>query len=93
MTDKASEGRYAIIYIEDRGLGINPEIRDHAFEPFTSTKQTVGVGMGLTITRPCGTSAAKSASPTAPVAVPSARSAILSSDGCADQRRPCRRSS
>jgi two-component system, sensor histidine kinase and response regulator len=51
VTDKASEGRYAIIYIEDRGLGINPEIRDHAFEPFTSTKQTVGVGMGLTIAR------------------------------------------
>ena len=31
--------------------GIDPEIRDNAFEPFTSTKHTVGVGMGLTVAR------------------------------------------
>jgi signal transduction histidine kinase len=33
------------------GRGLDPEIRDHAFEPFTSTKNTVGVGMGLTVAR------------------------------------------
>ena len=51
VVDKPEEGRFAIIHIEDRGRGIDPEIRDHAFEPFTSTKHTVGVGMGLTIAR------------------------------------------
>jgi two-component system, sensor histidine kinase and response regulator len=49
--DKGEEGRFAFIHVEDRGRGIDPEIRDHAFEPFTSTKHTVGVGMGLTIAR------------------------------------------
>jgi CheY-like chemotaxis protein len=39
------------IRVEDRGNGIDPEIRDHMFEPFISTKQTVGVGMGLTVAR------------------------------------------
>jgi CheY-like chemotaxis protein len=51
IIDKPEEGRFAVIHIEDRGRGIDPEIRDHAFEPFTSTKHTVGVGMGLTIAR------------------------------------------
>ena len=37
--------------VEDRGNGIDSEIRDHMFEPFISTKQTVGVGMGLTVAR------------------------------------------
>jgi two-component system, sensor histidine kinase and response regulator len=39
------------IAVEDQGRGIDPEIRDHMFEPFTSTKRTVGVGMGLTVAR------------------------------------------
>jgi CheY-like chemotaxis protein len=39
------------ILIEDRGLGIAQGIRAHMFEPFVSTKQHVGVGMGLTIAR------------------------------------------
>ncbi len=39
------------INIEDRGRGLDPKIRDHAFEPFISSKNTVGVGMGLTIAR------------------------------------------
>ena len=51
IIDKPEEGRFAVIHIEDRVRGIDPEIRDHAFEPFTSTKHTVGVGMGLTIAR------------------------------------------
>lgn len=37
--------------IEDQGSGIDPEIEDNMFEPFVSTKNTVGVGMGLTIAR------------------------------------------
>jgi two-component system, sensor histidine kinase and response regulator len=37
------------ISVDDEGHGIDPEIRDHMFEPFTSTKRTVGVGMGLTV--------------------------------------------
>jgi CheY-like chemotaxis protein len=51
IVDKPEEGRFALVHIEDRGRGIDPEIRDHAFEPFTSTKHTVGVGMGLTVAR------------------------------------------
>lgn len=39
------------IRVEDQGNGIDPEIRDHMFEPFISSKQTVGVGMGLTVAR------------------------------------------
>jgi DNA-binding response OmpR family regulator len=39
------------IHIEDRGRGIAPAIREHIFEPFVSTKQYVGVGMGLSIAR------------------------------------------
>ncbi len=48
---KEDEGPFAVVHVEDRGRGIDPTIRDHAFEPFTSTKHTVGVGMGLTIAR------------------------------------------
>ncbi len=39
------------IMVEDNGHGINEDIRDHMFEPFISTKCTVGVGMGLTVAR------------------------------------------
>jgi two-component system, sensor histidine kinase and response regulator len=37
--------------IDDRGSGLSPKIRDSMFEPFVSTKETVGVGMGLTVAR------------------------------------------
>jgi len=37
--------------VEDAGRGIAPAVRDKVFEPFVSTKQTVGVGMGLTVVR------------------------------------------
>src|SRR5258708_38211282 len=47
IVERPEEGRFALVHIEDRGRGIDPEIKDHAFEPFTSTKHTVGVGMGL----------------------------------------------
>ena len=51
VVERPEEGRFALVHIEDRGRGIDPEIKDHAFEPFTSTKHTVGVGMGLTVAR------------------------------------------
>jgi C4-dicarboxylate-specific signal transduction histidine kinase len=47
----APEGKFLEIQIDDRGRGIDPEIRDHLFEPFISTKHTVGVGMGLVVAR------------------------------------------
>ena len=37
--------------LSDLGQGIDPEIRDQIFEPFISSKHTVGVGMGLTVAR------------------------------------------
>ena len=37
--------------VEDEGDGIPEDIRDRIFEPFVSSKRTVGVGMGLTIAR------------------------------------------
>ena len=50
IVDK-SEGRMIEITIRDSGGGISETLRDHMFEPFISSKHTVGVGMGLTIAR------------------------------------------
>ncbi|MBP7143380.1 MAG: response regulator [Opitutaceae bacterium] len=44
-------GTFVYFRIEDAGNGIDDGIRDHMFEPFVSSKQTVGVGMGLTVAR------------------------------------------
>ena len=35
----------------DQGRGISEEVEENMFEPFVSTKNTVGVGMGLTVAR------------------------------------------
>ncbi len=44
----ASAGPHVVVAITDTGIGISPEIRDHIFEPFFSTKQQKGgTGMGL----------------------------------------------
>lgn len=51
LIEKPDEGRILEIRVEDQGRGLDPEIRDHVFEPFISSKHTVGVGMGLTIAR------------------------------------------
>lgn len=51
LLDRAAEGKAVQITVEDQGRGLDPEIRDHVFEPFISSKNTVGVGMGLTIAR------------------------------------------
>jgi CheY-like chemotaxis protein len=37
--------------VNDHGQGMDPEVRDHAFEPFISGKTAVGRGMGLTVAR------------------------------------------
>jgi two-component system, sensor histidine kinase and response regulator len=49
--DPLPEARMILLRVEDRGRGIDPPIRDHMFEPFISSKNTVGVGMGLTVAR------------------------------------------
>ncbi len=49
--DKPDEGRFVELRVIDHGRGIDEEVRDKMFEPFVSTKNTVGVGMGLTVAR------------------------------------------
>jgi two-component system, sensor histidine kinase and response regulator len=51
LVEQPDEPAMVRLTIEDRGHGIPPELRDHIFEPFISSKHTVGVGMGLTIAR------------------------------------------
>jgi two-component system sensor histidine kinase/response regulator len=51
LVERPREGEFVEIRIEDHGSGVDPKIRDSMFEPFVSTKRTVGVGMGLTIAR------------------------------------------
>ena len=49
--ERPDEGKFIEIRVVDHGRGIDPEVRDKMFEPFVSTKNTVGVGMGLTVAR------------------------------------------
>lgn len=51
LIEKPGEGQAVQIKVEDKGGGLPPELRDHLFEPFISSKSTVGVGMGLTVAR------------------------------------------
>jgi C4-dicarboxylate-specific signal transduction histidine kinase len=51
LVERPDEGTVVEIRVDDLGRGIDEEIRDHIFEPFISSKHTVGVGMGLTIAR------------------------------------------
>ncbi len=51
--DETNGQRQLIVTIDDFGGGIDPAIRDTIFEPFTSSKRTVGTGMGLTVARHC----------------------------------------
>ena len=50
-SDQGEDGKFILLHVEDRGRGLDPEVRDHVFEPFISSKHTVGVGMGLTVAR------------------------------------------
>jgi two-component system cell cycle sensor histidine kinase/response regulator CckA len=44
------QGRYARIAVRDTGVGIDPEMQRHVFEPFFSTKDPAkGTGLGLSI--------------------------------------------
>jgi two-component system, sensor histidine kinase and response regulator len=49
LVDRGEDGKFVEISVDDRGHGIAPEISDQLFEPFVSSKHTVGVGMGLTV--------------------------------------------
>jgi two-component system, sensor histidine kinase and response regulator len=44
-------GQQFLIEVMDEGAGIADEVRDNFFEPFITTKTSVGRGMGLTIAR------------------------------------------
>lgn len=51
LAENSPDGRLLSLRVEDCGRGIDPQLRDHMFEPFISSKNTVGVGMGLTVAR------------------------------------------
>jgi two-component system sensor histidine kinase/response regulator len=51
IVEKPEEGKFLEIRVTDHGHGIEHDIRDKMFEPFVSSKNTVGVGMGLTVAR------------------------------------------
>lgn len=51
LPEPGPDGRVLALHVEDQGRGIDPLVRDHMFEPFISSKNTVGVGMGLTVAR------------------------------------------
>jgi len=51
VVDRPRGDKMLELRVDDNGKGIPEEIRDRMFEPFVSSKRTVGVGMGLTIAR------------------------------------------
>ncbi|HEY4989887.1 MAG TPA: HAMP domain-containing sensor histidine kinase, partial [Opitutaceae bacterium] len=51
LYDKPRGDKMLEVRVEDSGAGIADDIRERMFEPFVSSKRTVGVGMGLTIAR------------------------------------------
>src|SRR5258708_5587593 len=46
LVEKTDEGKFVEIRVVDHGHGIDPDIRAKMFEPFVSTKNTVGIGIG-----------------------------------------------
>jgi CheY-like chemotaxis protein len=51
LVEKPDDGKFVEIRVTDHGRGIDADIRDKMFEPFVSSKNTVGVGMGMTVAR------------------------------------------
>ncbi len=47
----SQDGENLEFTLVDRGCGVDTEIEENMYEPFISTKNTVGVGMGLTVAR------------------------------------------
>jgi signal transduction histidine kinase len=48
----ASEGDWVEATVSDSGVGVDPELRAHVFEPFVTTRQESGsAGLGLTLAR------------------------------------------
>ncbi len=45
-----SDGCFAVVQIEDTGVGISPENQGKLFEPFFTTKEN-GIGLGLAVTK------------------------------------------
>ncbi|MEZ4222126.1 MAG: ATP-binding protein [Polyangiaceae bacterium] len=43
------EGDDVVLVLKDTGIGIPPEVMPHVFEPFVSTKEEKGVGLGLAV--------------------------------------------
>lgn len=46
-----SPGEYAVIDVSDTGDGIAPDVLPRIFEPFFSTKNDLGTGLGLAVSR------------------------------------------
>ena len=46
---RLSPGQHAVLTVEDAGAGISPDTLEHLFEPFYTTKGSVGSGLGLSI--------------------------------------------
>lgn len=45
--------KWLAVRVHDRGAGIDGEVAEHLFEPFITSKTSVGRGLGLTIARHC----------------------------------------
>jgi signal transduction histidine kinase len=46
---RVTAGKHAVLVVEDTGAGISTETLEHLFEPFYTTKGSIGSGLGLSI--------------------------------------------